>query len=150
MITYFGVWMIHTYQKFWNRSSRSPQLAATTQPWWLLGNPLAQLRRSKSRPVSVQEKSLKSHERWFLAGRRQWGVYLDELPAGFSFQIHGWLFKWLTIKLRPQLWQLTSWHFRARLLLELDLCFWWQRIIFSLWESFQYCCHTQTTSVCQR
>lgn len=35
IFTYFDVYMIHTCQKFWNWSSRSPQPAAVTQVQWL-------------------------------------------------------------------------------------------------------------------
>lgn len=47
------VYMIHTYQRFWNQSTTLPQLASTTQLLWLQRNPLGQLHLSKLRPLKV-------------------------------------------------------------------------------------------------
>ena len=47
----FKCWLVHAmiqmHQRFWNRSSRLPQLAAVTWLQWLQHNPLAQLQLSQ-------------------------------------------------------------------------------------------------------
>lgn len=74
------VYMIHTYQRFWNQSTTLPQLASTTRLLWLQRNPLGQLHLSKLRPLKVLILPLTGWGCYFKCLTHYWNDSYKERP----------------------------------------------------------------------